>query len=372
MQTSVSTTPAVGAAGDIADLSTAGGAGNVSRGTNAEASDELAFGLMVAKGTEDGEVIRPATIASVPVGVAVRGHDFAQDAELGATGVTPGHTLGVLRRGRVFVTTEDAVTRSSGVHVRMKAGTNVGVALVVADLVFTAEADDDTATSVGHGLLTGDGPIRVANSGGALPTGISAATDYWIIKVTDDTFQFAATKALALAGTELTLDDDGTGTQTLSDTTSTERLVTGLAGAFRGTPDGEPLVVADDVFTADNTTEIFTAVAHGLLTGDGPIQVSNGGGALPTGLSASTNYWVIKIDADTFKLATSRANAIAGSNLLITSNGTGTQTLSDTVNTERLTTLDISSFARWKRSADIGEICELELKMTNASLATVG
>ncbi len=95
------------------------------------------------------------------------------------------------------------------------------------------------------------------------------------------------------------------------------------------------LVYADKVFTADNTTEIFTAATHGLTTGDGPFQVSNAGGALPTGLAAATDYWVIVIDANTFKLATSLANAIAGTNLAISTNGTGTQTLADTVATKR-------------------------------------
>ncbi len=96
-----------------------------------------------------------------------------------------------------------------------------------------------------------------------------------------------------------------------------------------------PLVVADFTFTADNATEIFTHTAHGLVTGDGPIQVSNSGGALPSGLSALTDYWVIAIDANTFYLATSLANALAGTHLLISTNGTGTQTASDTVDTVR-------------------------------------
>jgi hypothetical protein len=95
-----------------------------------------------------------------------------------------------------------------------------------------------------------------------------------------------------------------------------------------------PLVVADDTFTADHTTETFTATAHGLQTGDGPIRVSSTT-TLPAGLSAGTDYWVIKVTADTFKLATSLANAYAGTNLTITDNGTGTHTLSDTTSTQR-------------------------------------
>lgn len=95
------------------------------------------------------------------------------------------------------------------------------------------------------------------------------------------------------------------------------------------------LVYADKVFTAANASEIFTAVAHGLLTGDGPFNVSNSGGALPTGLAAVTDYWVIKIDADTFYLATSLANANAGTHLSISTDGTGVQTISDLAGTKR-------------------------------------
>lgn len=81
------------------------------------------------------------------------------------------------------------------------------------------------------------------------------------------------------------------------------------------------------VFTAANGTEIFTSAAHGLNTGDGPVWVANSGGALPAGLTAATDYYVIKIDANTFYLATTLANALAGTFLLITTDGTGTQTL---------------------------------------------
>lgn len=97
-----------------------------------------------------------------------------------------------------------------------------------------------------------------------------------------------------------------------------------------------PLVYADKVFTAANATEIFTASAHTLVTGDGPFQVSNSGGALPTGLLAATDYWPIVLTSSTFKLATSLANALAGTNLLISDDGTGTQTLADTASTVRV------------------------------------
>lgn len=100
-----------------------------------------------------------------------------------------------------------------------------GTALVVADFTFTAEADDDLITRTAHGLLTGDGPIRVANSGGGLPGALAAATDYWVIKVSSSTFKLATSLANALDGTGINISSDGTGTQTLSDTSLTKRQV---------------------------------------------------------------------------------------------------------------------------------------------------
>lgn len=73
--------------------------------------------------------------------------------------------------------------------------------------------------------------------------------------------------------------------------------------------------------------DTVSATAHGFITGQGPFVLANSGGALPTGLSASLLYYVIKIDANTFQLATSRKAAIAGSYVTFTTNGTGTNTI---------------------------------------------
>lgn len=89
-------------------------------------------------------------------------------------------------------------------------------------------------------------------------------------------------------------------------------------------------------FTADNATNIFTVTGHGFVTGKGPVLVSNSGGALPTGLSASTWYWPIVIDADTFRLATSRANAAYGTAVDISTNGTGTNSIRYAANAEAI------------------------------------
>lgn len=75
-------------------------------------------------------------------------------------------------------------------------------------------------------------------------------------------------------------------------------------------------------------TDLIAKTAHGMSTGDGPFRVSNSGGALPTGLAVDTNYWIIATTADGFKLASSKANALAATAVDITAAaGGGTHTL---------------------------------------------
>jgi len=78
-------------------------------------------------------------------------------------------------------------------------------------LTFTADETTETFTSVGHGHATGAGPFQVSSSG-TLPAGLLPTTDYWFIRLTDDTFRLAETAADALADTEITITTNGTGT----------------------------------------------------------------------------------------------------------------------------------------------------------------
>jgi len=73
-------------------------------------------------------------------------------------------------------------------------------------------------------------------------------------------------------------------------------------------------------FTADSSTDIFTDAAHGLSNGN-ILLLENSGGALPTGLSAGTVYYVISATTDTFQLSTTSG----GSAVDISDNGSGTQ-----------------------------------------------
>lgn len=72
-------------------------------------------------------------------------------------------------------------------------------------------------------------------------------------------------------------------------------------------------------FTADATNDQLTMAGHGLVTGDGAGLVLADAG----GLAENTEYWAIRIDDDHVQLATSQANALAGNEVDITSNGSG-------------------------------------------------
>ncbi len=74
------------------------------------------------------------------------------------------------------------------------------------------------------------------------------------------------------------------------------------------------------------TPGVVTYTAHGLYTGQ-KVQITTSG-ALPTGLTASTTYYAIVNDANSFWLATSLANAAANTKIDTSGSQSGTHTLS--------------------------------------------
>ncbi len=72
------------------------------------------------------------------------------------------------------------------------------------------------------------------------------------------------------------------------------------------------------------TPAVVTLTAHGRATGDAVFLTTTG--ALPTGLSANTQYWIIKTGTDTFNLASSLANALAGTKINTSGSQSGVHT----------------------------------------------
>jgi hypothetical protein len=88
------------------------------------------------------------------------------------------------------------------------------------------------------------------------------------------------------------------------------------------------------------SNDTITITAHGQATGSkGQVTTSV---TLPGGISGSTDYFVIAVDANTIKLATSLANAVAGTAVDITDVGVGTQTFTPTTSTSNVLKLQAS------------------------------
>lgn len=98
------------------------------------------------------------------------------------------------------------------------------------------------------------------------------------------------------------------------------------------------------------TTDIITIAGHGLITGDRVVASTTG--TLPAGLTA-IKYWVIRASDSTIQLASSLANALAGTAVNITAAaGGGTHTLTDVSVLEGLDrlqmTLQDQAVGHWK------------------------
>jgi len=95
-------------------------------------------------------------------------------------------------------------------------GLNTGIVTTFANAT-------EVATSNGHGFSEND-IVELTNSGGALPTGLSADTKYFAITVTTNTFQLATSSG----GSATPFSDDGSGTSR----THAEMKVPDLRGQF--------------------------------------------------------------------------------------------------------------------------------------------
>ncbi|MCC6425635.1 MAG: hypothetical protein IT435_02320 [Phycisphaerales bacterium] len=192
-------------------------------------------------------------------------------------------------------------------------GAAVNEAFAEAQVNITTNAITMTA----HGAVTGYGPVRFALTGdaSALPAPLAVLTDYWLIRVDDNTVKVATSFANAIAGTAIDLTDvgtDGTGGFTCSRAAVNDDFTSG------------------DVTITDG---LLTSADHGKDTGFGPVRLTNSGGALPAGLAGSTDYWMIVVSSSTFRLATSKANALAGVAVEVQDAGSGTHSMRATMQT---------------------------------------
>lgn len=112
---------------------------------------------------------------------------------------------------------------------------------------------------------------------------------------------------------------------------------------------------------------VVTLSAHGLSTGS-CVELTTTG-TLPTNLSPNTNYYVIYVDADSFRLATSAANAIAGTAIDTTA---GTQSGTHTLRHCPFGISGASNFLLPNRAAVVGVGAGSQTINTRAKTAVLG
>lgn len=173
------------------------------------------------------------------------------------------------------------------------------VTVTYASPAFTLDAATDLLNfaSTQNRLGTGDA-VKISTTGSLSGTGLSTGTVYYYIRSSSSSGKLATTRANALAGTAINITGAGSGTHTLTP-------------APVGT-----LSASADTFTFE-TEETWIA------TGDG-VQIETSGSLSGTGLAVSTTYYAVRTGSDTIQLATSYANALAGTVINITGAGAGT------------------------------------------------
>lgn len=122
-----------------------------------------------------------------------------------------------------------------------------------------------------------------------------------------------------------------------SGATYTVSVTDGVVSAVDITAQGSAYTTATTVtfsapvLTFDGSSGSVVSVANDTITLTGhtygtgnAVTYSNGGGTSIGGLTTATKYYIIKVDANTIKLATSSANATAGTAINLTGLGVGT------------------------------------------------
>ena len=172
---------------------------------------------------------------------------------------------------------------------------------------FTASTTDSTLTLSGNGFNFATGvPITLSTTSGGATFTASAATDVLTLSTSNANFA---------TGTSLKFTTTGTLPAELNITDTFYSIMIGLPSTNPGT-----------IKVATTLANALLGTAINLTTNGTPTNTVNGTSILPAPLVAGTTYYVILVGSAganpaTIQLATSYTNAIAGTNIVLTSNG---------------------------------------------------
>lgn len=184
-------------------------------------------------------------------------------------------------------------------------------------VTYTVVAATDIFTATSHGLTNGS-ILFFQNVGGALPTGLSVNTPYYVITATTNTFQVSTTSG----GTTVDITSTGSGTNTFSNGFKVPDMRGGmmlgmgtkaLVYAFASATDisaGAASGTVSLVNTGSGT--ITTSTSHGLTSGDPIILL----GTTPAGVTPGLTYFAGVTSSTSFRLYPTSRDALASTNLV--------------------------------------------------------
>ena len=193
-------------------------------------------------------------------------------------------------------------------------------------VVDTSAMTGQNFTLNGNEFTVGDEVIYTAS--GTARDGLTSGQKYYISARTANTFQISAAKG----GASITIGG-GAGNGSSTDTfMKTNNVTNGGIFKIKSTHEFNTLQnvteTAKTVTTVTNaTSEITGLTGHGFVTGDAVTYTSS---AAATGLVSGTTYFVIRTDDNNFQLATTHANAKAGTAINVTGAGNAADTFTRT------------------------------------------
>ena len=185
----------------------------------------------------------------------------------------------------------------------------------------------DTFTRTAHEFQVGDEVIYTA--AGTARTGLTSGTKYYIQNVPNaNSFKISATKG----GAAITIPNGASEGNANDVFMKTNNAATGGIFKIKSTHEFDNLQTvtetAKTVTTVTNAASDITGLTnHGFVTGD---KVTYTSSSAAGGLTNGTSYFVIRMDDNNFKLASTHANAKAGTAINISGNGDAADTFTRT------------------------------------------
>jgi hypothetical protein len=256
--------------------------------------------------------------------------------------------------GTIAIATNGAVTGSSTLFTtQAKIGNTIRaggrdyvITAIASNTAATVESGTNggaiTAVTAGASYTLSEKPVFVSQSESSSTSGVhgDASKIFGVDTISNgenyDSAGRVVEVGVALAGTgylevpNVTITGGGgsgaAATATISGGSVTVITLTNNGGSYENVPSVFVDVPRRTIPTSgvNTTTEVITYTGHGLATGD-RIKYYDANGTTIAGLTDETIYYAIAVDPNTFKVATTAANATAGTAVNLTGTGNNDQ-----------------------------------------------